>query len=286
MAAEHLLDRGFEQFAYYGLRGVFYARACLQGFRERIEQHGGQCAVYEDESTSGAERPWQHDHEALARWLKSLQRPVGLMASHDPRAVMVVQTCRRVGLRVPEDVAVIGFNNDRQRCEFCEPPLSSVARPGEKIGFEAAALLDRLMHGQRAPQQDILFPPEGVVERGSTNTMAVEDNIPLAEALRFIHQNLAQRIGVEDILKHISVSRRWLEMAFKKKLRTTPHVYISQARVKKARTLLDEAARLRFKQVALDCGFSSTRQLNLIFQRFTGMSLRDYTAKVHAPHKR
>jgi LacI family transcriptional regulator len=199
---------------------------------------------------------------------------------------MVAQTCRRIGLRVPEDVAVIGLNNDRQRCEFCDPPLSSVSRPGEKIGMEAAALLDRLMRGEPAPEGDVLFPPGEVVERASTNTVAVEDNAALAEAVRFIHQHLAQPIGVEDIRQHVSVSRRWLEMAFKKKLRTTPHVFISQARVKKARGLLAEVHKLRFKQVALDCGFTSTRQLNVIFQRFTGMSLREYTAKIHAPGKR
>jgi len=286
MAAEHFLDRGFERFAYYGLCGIFYAGACLQGFRGHIEQHGGRCVVYEDESTIGVARPWQHDHEALAKWLKSLQCPVALMASHDPRAVMVAQICRRIGLRVPEDVAVIGLNNDRQQCEFCDPPLSSIARPGEKIGAEAAGLLDRLMHGKPAPSSDVLFPPEGVVERASTNTLAVEDNVALAEALRFIHLHLTQPIGVEDIRRHVSVSRRWLEMAFKKKLRTTPHVYISQARVKKAKGLLGEVRKLRFKQVAIDCGFGSTRQLNVIFQRFTGMSLREYTSKIHAPRKR
>lgn len=286
MAAKHFLDRGFERFAYYGLRGIFYARACLEGFRHHVEQHGGKCAVYEDESTIGVARPWQHDHEALAKWLKSLSRPVALMASHDPRAVMVVQTCRRIGLRVPEDVAVIGLNNDRQRCEFCDPPLSSVSRPGEKIGLEAAALLDRLMHGEPAPDRDVLFPPGEIVERASTNTVAVEDNAALAEAVRFIHQHLEQPIGVEDIRRHVSVSRRWLEMAFKKKLRTTPHVFISQARVKKAKGLLAEIHKLRFKQVALDCGFTSTRQLNVIFQRFTGMSLREYTARIHARGKR
>lgn len=286
MAAKHFLDRGFERFAYYGLRSIFYARACLKGFRDHLEQHGGRCAVYEDESTIGVARPWQHDHDALARWLKSLSRPVALMASHDPRAVMVVQTCRRIGLRVPEDVAVIGLNNDRQGCEFCDPPLSSVSRPGEKIGLEAAALLDRLMHGEPAPARDVVFPPGEIVERASTNTVAVDDNPALAEAIQFIHQHLVQPIGVEDVRRHVSVSRRWLEMAFKKKLRTTPHVYISQARVKKAKGLLAEAPKLRFKQVALDCGFTSTRQLNVIFQRFTGMSLREYTAKTHAPGRR
>jgi LacI family transcriptional regulator len=286
MAAEHLLSRGFDKFAYYGLRGVFYARTCLQGFRECLEQHNGRCSVYEDESTIGMQKPWRLNHAALDEWLRKLKPPVGLMASHDPRAVMVVQSCRRIGWRVPEDVAVIGLNNDIHSCEFSDPPLSSVSRPGEKIGLEAAALLDRLVRGHPLPPGDIVFPPEGVIERASTNTLALEDNEPLAEALRFIQQHLDMPMGVEDIRARVSVSRRWLEMAFKKKLRTTPHAYLSQLRLKKAKALVADSRKLRFKQVALDCGFSNTRQLNVTFQKFTGMSLRDYAAKVQSVRPR
>ena len=286
LAAAHLLNRGFERFAYYGLRGIFFAQSCLIGFQRHIDQHSGVCSVYEDEGTFGVAQPWRHDRESLVRWLESLELPVGLMASHDPRAVMVIQACRRIGLRVPEDVAVIGFNNDIQSCKFCEPTLSSVARPGQKIGFEAASLLDRLMHGEPAPKEDILFPPEEVVERASTNTVAVDDNESLAEAIRFIHSHLSEPIGVEDILKHVSVSRRWLEMAFKKKLHTSPHVYISQARVKKAKNLLSEVRKLRYKQLALDCGFSSSRQMNIIFERHAGLSIREYLSRIHAPKRR
>jgi len=285
MAAEHLLSRGFEHFAFYGLKDIFFSRSCLDGFRTRIVRHSSACSVYEDASTFGVARPWQHDHEALAGWLKSLELPLGLMTSHDPRAVMVVQACRRIGLRVPEDVAVIGFNNDIQSCEFSDPPLTSVARPGEKIGFEAAALLNRLIHGEAPPAGDILFPPCGVVERTSTKTVAVGDNEVIGEAVRFIHKNLSQSIGVEEILKHIDVSRRWLEMAFKEKLHTSPHVYISQARVKKAKALLAEPRKLRLKQVAMDCGFSSTRQLSAIFGRFAGVPLREYAARFHSPRR-
>jgi LacI family transcriptional regulator len=281
MAAEHLLSRGFEKFAFYGLRDVFYARACLQGFQEHIQQHGGECDVYEDQSSIGQAKPWRSNHGALDAWLKRLVPPVGLMTSHDPRAVMVVQACRRIGRSVPQEIAVIGLNNDIQSCEFCDPPLSSVSRPGEKIGFEAAALLDRLIQRRPAPSGDIIFAPEEVIERASTNTLAVADGEPLAEALQFIHQHLAKPMAVEDILQQIGVSRRWLEMAFKKKLRTTPHAYISQARVKRAQGRLAESRKLRFKQIAIDCGFTSTRQLNFIFQRYAGISLRDYADKVH-----
>lgn len=281
MAAEHLLSRGFERFAFYGLKNTFFAESCLDGFRKRLEPHRMDCAVYEDTPTFGVAQPWLHNRAGLEKWLRSLKTPVGLMASHDPRAVMIVQACRRVGLRVPEDVAVIGFNNDIQSCEFCDPQLTSIARPGARIGREAAALLDRLLRGEAPPAGDILFQPEGVVERASTNTVAVGDNPELAEAVRYIHQHLAESIGVEDIIRHINVSRRWLEMAFRDKLHTSPHAFISQARVKKARSLLAGPRKMRFKQVALECGFNNTRQLSLVFERHAGMTLREFIARNH-----
>jgi LacI family transcriptional regulator len=282
MAAEHLLSRGFDRFAYYGLREVFYARACLEGFRDEIQAHGGQCAVYEDDSTIGVARPWQHDHESLAAWLKALSLPVAVMASHDPRAILVVQACRRIGLRVPEDVAVIGFNNDLQGCEFCDPPLTSISRPGEKIGAEAAALLDRLMRGGRPPENDIIVPPTEVIERASTDTLAVDDDPEFARAIQFIRQNLSRPLGVDDILKQISMSRRWLESMFRKKLKTTPLAYITQVRVKKARRLLADLPKLRLKEVARQCGFGGTRQLNLAFERVLGTTPRQFVGKPEA----
>lgn len=282
MAADHLWRRGFERFAYYGLRGVFYARACREGFQRQVEQRGGHCSFYEDESTTGLAQPWRHDHGALDKWLQSLEVPVGLMASHDPRAVLVAQACRRIGLRVPDEVAIIGFNNDIHSCEFCDPPLSSVSRPGEKVGFEAAALLDRLMRGGPAPRGDIILPPEGVVERASTDTIAIADSEELSAALRFIHDHLDKPFGVEDILEKVRVSRRWLEMAFKKKLRCTPHTYILRQRVARAKEQLAGTRRPRLKQVAWHCGFGSTRQLNAAFHRATGISPREFAAKAHA----
>jgi len=188
-------------------------------------------------------------------------------------------------LRVPQDIAVIGFNNDSHTCEFCEPPLSSVSRPGEKIGFEAAALLDRLIHGQPAPKEDIVLPPEEVVERASSDTLAVDDSEELSQALHFIHGHIDQPISVEEILERIAMSRRWLETAFKRKLRTTPHAYISQLRVKRVQRLLGETRKLRLKQLALNSGFTSTRQMNVVFRRLMGMSPRQYAQGLRSQGK-
>lgn len=282
LAAEHLLSRGFERFAFYGLRDIFYSRACQEGFLRTAA--GGHGSVYEDESTAGLAKPWAHDHAALDQWVRSLETPVGLMAAHDPRAVMVAQACRRVGLRVPEDVALIGFNNDGQTCEFCDPPLTSVARPGECIGFEAAALLRRLMAGEPPPVSDLVLPPVGVVERASTDTVAIGNNPAFAQAVRFIHEHASQPLPVEEILKQIDKSRRWLETAFRQRLRTTPHAYITGLRVRQAKRLLLEADPAPQKQLAARCGFTSTQQFNQAFQKATGLLPRAF-AEAHRQRK-
>ncbi|HYE32440.1 MAG TPA: DNA-binding transcriptional regulator [Methylomirabilota bacterium] len=275
MGADHLLSRGFQNFAYYGLKGIFYAQLCGQGFSRQIQKNGRRCSIYEDHSTATMSKPWQHQEEELEEWLRSLHLPVGIMASHDPRGVMLTQACQRLGLKVPGEVAIIGFNNDIQSCEFCTPTLSSIARNGEKIGWEAAQLLDGLMNGRPAPKQDVIVEPGAVVERASTDTVGVSDP-ELSAALRFIHDNISKPIGVDDILRTISMSRRWLEYAFQKNLRTTPIAYIAQLRVKRARSLLGASNKLKLKQVAVDCGFRDTRHLNVVFQRVTGVSPREF----------
>ena len=277
MAADHLLSRGFQRFAFYGMKSVWYSQQYGQGFIDQVKSHGGSCDVYESPSSIGAAQPWKHDAEGLERWLLGLAKPVGLMAAHDPRGAMVIEACGRIGLRVPQDVAVIGANDDTVTCDFCDPPLTSVARNGQKIGYETAALLDRLMKGAPPPAEDIVVAPRGVVERASTDVLAI-DNEELARAVRFIHDNLHRPIGIEDICNNISMSRRWLEYEFKKTLRCTPHQYLSRVRVERAKKLLVGPERLKLKQVAIHCGFTSNKQMNIVFQRVSGTTPRQYRA--------
>jgi len=159
MAAEHLLERGFRRFGYYGLHKVWYSELRGRGFTERVILAGAECRELETISSIGRRRPWHGWLDELTGWLKELAPPVGLFAVHDYRARMVVDACYRAGLRVPDDVAVIGVNNDEITCEFCEPPLSSVSRNGRQVGCQAAALLDRLMSGRRPPRQEMLVVP-------------------------------------------------------------------------------------------------------------------------------
>ena len=274
-AAEHLLQRGFARFAYYGVKGMWYAQLRGEGFVEASEQAGGTCDVFEGQSSFEGGWVWDKMDEELQAWLSSLSPPVGLFACNDYRARMVLEACGWLGLRVPDDVSVLGVNNDEIACECCEPPLSSVSCEAEHAGYAAAEMLDALMDGRKLPQKQLLIAPGSVVERRSTDTLEVEDT-KAAEALQYVRDHLDEQISVADVTRHMDVSRRWLERAFRESVGRTPGEYISHARIERAKRLLDGRKEMTLKRVARLCGFSSVKRLRAAFERFTGISLRQY----------
>ena len=283
LAAEHLLERGFRRFAYYGVRDLWYARQRRGAFIERLKRDGRQCSVHEVPSSIIDRQPWHHGQQQLASWLKTLELPVGLMACTDQRAQMVTETCRRLGLDVPGDVAIIGVDNDEITCRFCVPPLSSVSRNGNTVGYEAAALLDRLMSGKRPPAGDVLIAPDGVVKRRSTDVVAVDDP-HVAAAIRFIREHVSECFGVDQVAAALPVSRRYLEHRFRRHLGCTPHQYICRVRVERAKQLLGGAEKMKLKHIATACGFNDPMRLRLVFERITSMTPREYR-RSHPPEE-
>lgn len=275
LAAEHLLRCGIRRFGYYGLKNAWYARQRGQGFSERLSQAGHSCAVLEADSMFDKKGHWHRWLEDLRRWLKRLQPPFGVLAAHDNRARMVVDACHHLGLAVPHDVAVVGVDNDRLACEVSRPTLSSIARNGWEIGYRAAQLLERLLGGRRLKEQDVIVAPAGVIARESTDMVAVDDP-DLSLAVRLIRARLAQPFTVEELLRDLSVSRRWLEYRFQERFGHSPRQYIAEARVERAKQLLTEARPPSLEAIANACGFTAVRSLRLTFRRFTGMTPREY----------
>ncbi len=275
LAAEHLLARGFQRLACYGARDLWYADQRELGFRAAAEAAGAQYFALGTCSSLTNDKAWLHGDEELEAWLRTLPRPLGLFAMTDSRARMVLEACERVGLRVPSDMAVVGSNNDELVCEFCKPTLTSIDRNGAEVGYQAAALLDRLMAGQKPPSADILVPPGRVVARGSTQAVSVDDPVVVAAA-RFIQDNIQTRFGVKNLLRHLSVSRRRLERGFRHTLGVTPHEYLCRARVDKAEQLLGQPKELRLADIALASGFRDVKHMNLVFRRLTGRPASHY----------
>ena len=278
LAAEHLLDRGFRQFAYYGVEGVWYAQLRGEGFREVVERAGAECNVFLAPSTLGRRAAWSQVDRPLRAWLKSLPLPAGVFACSDYRARLILEGCQELGLAVPDDVAVLGVNNDTIACEFCEPPLSSVSRSSERVGREAAALLGRLMAGKPSPEADVLVPPNGVVCRRSTDQFAL-GNANVAAAVRYMHEHLSEAISIGAFAREHAISRRTLEHAFREILGRTPHGYLTSLRVRRARQLLGEQPSLPLHAVAKACGFCDAKRLRAAFSEAVGLSPSDYRRK-------
>ncbi|MEA1951949.1 MAG: substrate-binding domain-containing protein, partial [Planctomycetota bacterium] len=219
LAVDHLLERGFEHLAYCGLPGADYSERRRKYFVDFVSEAGYEPLLYSGRAQrrtaniSTIEATGLLDEDAVAKWLKSLPKPVGLLAANDVRAQQVINACTEHGVAVPQDVAVIGVNNDELVCDMCHPKLTSVEPDTKKIGYEAARLLDRLMKGRKPLQQRILIQPTGVVSRESTNVMAMADR-DVAAALQYIREHACDGISVHNVLEHISLSLSTLHRRF------------------------------------------------------------------------
>jgi|tagenome__1003787_1003787.scaffolds.fasta_scaffold20819788_1 LacI family transcriptional regulator len=276
LAAEHLLERGFETFAYFGLRDVAYSAVRQNAFDARLRDvGGGGVALLVPPTYRAKGLPWHDQQRKLVKWLASLPKPVGLFAVTDYRARQVLDACRQIGLRVPQEVAVIGVDNEEVICVHVQPQLTSVIRDNQQEGYRAAALLDQLIRGRKVETLEEMIPPLGVVARESTETVAFRDP-RLCEAIEYLNKHIDDPIGVQELASHVGVSRRWMEYAFRDALKESPYQYIRHRRLKLAQQLLETESSAKIYQVAERTGFSSAKQLSMSFCQEFGQSPREY----------
>lgn len=276
MAANHLLERGFRHLAFCGDPGFNWSLWREAGFTSYVRGVGVECAVHQSPPRQDRRYSWNRDRRGLLKWLRNLPRPVGIMACYDIKAQQLLAICRDEGILVPDQVAVIGVDNDRRLCELCDPPLSSVIPNTWKTGFEAARLLDELMSGR--PSEDLvqLIPPLGVHTRQSTDVLAIHDP-EISLAVRLIRDRACQGISVDDVLRHVPLSRRVFENRFRAILGRTPHAEILRLRIDRARQLLSETD-LPLTAVADAAGFRHAEYLSVCFKREAGQTPREYRA--------
>jgi LacI family transcriptional regulator len=283
IAAAHLLERGFRRFAYCGYAGTPYSDERSRVFNQVIEQAGFRCFTYESPTHLRGRHPERPEiegrlgEEHVMRWLRKLPRPIGLMAGNDARGQQVLNACRDLGIQVPEEMAVVGVDNDDVICDLCDPPLSSVLPNTARIGYEAAALLDRMMRGEAAPRQPIYIEPVGIVTRRSTDVLAIE-NADVTAALRFIRDHACDGISVEDVIAHVSVSCSALERQFGKILGRTPKAEIVRVQLDRVKQLLAETV-WPLKKVALEAGFKHTEYMCAVFKSKFGQTPGQYRAQ-------
>ena len=263
--AEHFLERGFRNFGFFEIDSEDYFERRRDSFVHCIRQAGYECDTF---YTSGSrQRPaqWEKQQDDIAAWLTSLKHPVAIMACTDQLGFWLLDACKRAGISVPDEVAVVGVENDDSLCTMANPPLSSVPLGGERVGFEAAATLQRLMQNGDSTVSEMLLQPLDIVVRQSSDVVAIDDPL-LAAAVQFIRDNAARGIGVNDILKAVPISRSTLERRLRAVLNHSPNAEINRVRLIRTKQLLCETD-LTLDQVAQRSGFRHPQYMCDLFKR-------------------
>ena len=277
IAAEYLLKLGFSHFAFCGLDRLFWSVDRRDGFARAIKQAGLEVSFYK-QPRSRTKRLLANELIFMADWLRSLQKPLGLMVCNDDRARYVIEACKIAGLHVPEQMAVIGVDNDELICDFSNPRLSSVALNLERSGYEAAELLDELMARKvKSADQKIIVQPSQIIPRQSTDILAIDDE-DVTNAVRFIRQNAKNKIQVSDVAHAVGVSRRGLERRFRMVLSSSVLDEIRRVRVEHVARMLVET-NLSVGQVSLALNFPSIEHISRFFKQEKGMSPLAYRKK-------
>ena len=270
MAFDHVYEQGFRHVAYCGIRGAEWSDSRRDFFVECAGRKGLDCQVFE----SRRRRSWQEGLTALSAWLLGLPRPLAVMASHDHLGREILHACRTAGIMVPLEIAVIGVGNDELVCELADPPMTSVAPDVERIGFEAARYLSRLLDNGAGVPPVTRIRPIGVVARRSTDSYAIDDPEVAAAAL-YIRNHAVKGIKVKDVLAAVPTSRRVLEKGFRTYLGRTPHEEILRVQLSHVGMLLRETD-LSLEKIAVQCGFRHVEYMTVVFKRELGQTPSDY----------
>ena len=278
MAAVYFIERGFRHFGMItleqtGLPMTFFARYRDEAFVAALKRRKLTCDVFDPEKqyppcgeplpvlAAGAER--------TRRWLMSLPRPLAVFAVDDSMALWVCEVCWWTDVLVPEEVAVLGVEDDGVFCGMANPHLSSIKVPAELVGYESAQLLDDMIHHRKIRKRPVLFPPVGVITRQSTDVMAIEDSY-VTRAVRFIQEHACEGIRVEHVTSAVHMSRRTLEQRFQAALNRSPFAEIRRVQIERVMTLLAQTDDT-LEAMAPECGFDSVTRMSMAFKKDTGM---------------
>lgn len=283
MAARYFMERGLRHFAYYGLNGVVWSDGRRDGFMEVAARDADAPLRKSDiREIKNLKTSWWYNTEKLIHWLRSLPKPVGIYCCDDNKAYNIIEACsqsQQTGLRIPEDILLLGTDNDETVCQLCMPQLSSVALDVEIAGYQVAALIEYLLNlplmERSKHYSDIIVRPTHIVTRHSTDAL-VNDNPYISKILRYIENNIGKSLRVEDLVALVPMSRRTLEETFSKSMGTSIYRYIIQTRVSRFQKLI--LGGLSPSQAAMELGLEY-KSLSREFKRQTGLSPKDFLSQ-------
>lgn len=280
MGAEYFAKKGFRHFAFYGTRDVVWSDERMQGFRETVRA-ANPSFTFSALCKNTQNALWDYDTNQLVTWLQSLPKPVAIMACDDNHAYHITEACQQGEgggrLRIPDDIAVLGVDNDETICRLSSPNLSSLNQNIEQGGYDVAQLIDRILRDPATPREDVMVQPTHIVTRQSTDIYANNDQ-HIAEVLKYIHENISQKITVDELVELVPLSRRRLETRFKRSMGTSIYDYILQTRIEKVAQLLCEG--MSVSEAAIELGFSDIKNLSRMFRQQRGMTPSEYRREI------
>lgn len=275
MAADYLINKGFRNFAFCGFN-MFWCKLRAECFSKYLNYYGYECNIYHS-PWKNIQVPWEKEHASIVKWLNTIPKPFAVLATNDDRGRHVLEACKSTNLRVPEDIAVLGADNDELVCNATNPPLSSIAYNTERAGYQAAQQLNRMMENKLSDNLFITINPTKVVTRRSSDIIAIKDEA-VSDALRYISKNYRKPIQIQDVVNATTVSRRVLESRFKKNLGKTIHDEIVRIRINHTLEMLVDT-NFTISQISYLLGFSHPKRLNEIFSKVMKMTPSEYRRK-------
>lgn len=271
--AEHFLERGYRKFAAYSLHTERFFEERVQNFVSTVKAAGCECALL-PERESDSVKDWEKGQARLIQWLNKLPKPAGIFAANDQMGVRLLDACQRAGIAVPEEVAVVGTENEETLCEFGSPPLTSLRFDGNTVGYLAAQMLDQLMSGRELKQRLVLVPPRGIVVRASSDDLVINDQL-VARAARLIREGATTGITVDEVCRKLNASRSTLERRMHAALSRTPKEEIQRVRFRAVENLLRETD-LTIDAIAAQTGFTHSHYLQAAFKERHGVTPGEY----------
>ncbi len=276
MAAEYFISKGFQHFAFCGYQGTVWSEERCEGFFSILKLHGfaNNFHHYQDQSLDDI---WFYEAPPLLSWLKSLPPNTALFACDDNQGNRIMEICKVNDIRIPDQIAILGVDNDEIICNLSDPPLSSISHDIERGGFEAARLIEQMLKSKNRESvqiQDVIIEPSNIVNRQSTDFYSTTDgNIQLV--LKYISENIARDISVSDILKKVPMSRRLLEIRFRQVTQKSIHKYILNHRMERFAELL-LASNAPIAELAEQVGISNLKNLSRQFKALKNLSPIEY----------
>ncbi len=274
MAAEYLINQGLNHFAFCGPEQVDmdpWWRMRVEGFARRLSASGFDYTLYKP---SKSLQVWGKRQAALEKWLRGLEKPVGIMAFFDERARELIEACRIAEIAVPGEVSIIGVDNDQWQCNLSKPTITSVDTGIRRMGYEVASVMDRLLMGEQIAEQPVMLPPERVVERGSTEYLGFT-NSAVAEAVKYIRTHACDPITVTDVLDEVGLSMSKAHRDFKAALGRSVHQEIQRVQMEQVKHLL-VTTNQSIKQIGYATGFENTKYMSKLFHKLVGQTPSEF----------